>query len=203
MIKDNQVIRDDIEIKWESGLAVSQKRKNILNLHEAICSKYKVPNEVILEVSTKSFQDIGRTVSSMNMKFVLNDKIYSFESVYQSSKVYIDGILGDIQYLEWIDLDGYEAKKRSKQIALPLKGFVLDNRSFPLEPKTLFFDWLYIQCIDRMNIFHKIKDYCFFTDIEFSPIKMISTQAQAICKYKDLFERGLVTTFLEKPNEFY
>jgi hypothetical protein len=202
-IKDNQVVREDFEIKWVSGLSLSQKQKNIEIFHRAISERFSVELDRILEVSTKSKTEIGRLLSSFNLKFKMNDSEYAFESVYQSSKVFQDGLFDTHQYNEWLALNGYDAKKRSQKIKLPLAEFRFNQRSFSLEPKTLFFDWLYIGCIEQYNLGFLLKQYNYFTDIEFNPVKMVSTQANALCKYKWLVDHNLVEEYLQDPIKFY
>jgi hypothetical protein len=202
-IKENKVLKDDIEIKWASGFAFSQKQKNIISLHDAITQKYKVSSDQILEVSTKSPLELGKMLSSINLKFRFGEKYYFFESVYQSSKVFSDGLLGTIHHPEWIELESFAAKKASQSLNLPLVEFKYDSQSFPLEPKTMFFDWLYINCIHQLNIKFLIDKYHYFTDIEFNPTRMISTQAHALCLYKHLANNNLVEMFLNNPRKFY
>ena len=202
-IKNNQILKDEIEIKWESGFAYSQKQKNIVTLHQAICTKFNTTKDQVLEVSTKSPLELGKMLSSINLKFKVNDREYFFESVYQSSKVFSNGLLGVIHHPEWIELESFDAKKASQSLNLPLIEFNFNSRVFPLEPKTMFFDWLYISCIHQLNIKFLIEKYLYFTDIEFNPSRMISTQAQALCKYKNLADQNLVEEFLDNPSKFY
>jgi len=202
-IKGNSVCKDDIQIKWESGFAYSQKQKNIENLHEAISKKYGINKEMILEVSTKSPLELGKMLSSINLKFRVKNDDYYFESVYQSSKVFSNGLLGEVHHPEWIELESFEAKKASKTIGLPLLEFRFNSQTFPLEPPTMFFDWLYIRCIHQLNIKFLLKPYSCFTDIEFNPSRMISTQAHALCLYKNLANQDLVEKYLENPIKFY
>lgn len=202
-IQNHKVNKEDIEIKWASGFSYSQKQKNIVTLHEAISERFNVSTNEILEVSTKSLLEIGKMLSSINLEFEIEGKKYFFESVYQSCKVFQDGLLGTIHHPEWIELESFEAKKASQAINLPLVEFKFKDMTFPLEPKTMFFDWLYISCINQLNIKFLIDPYYYFTDIEFNPIKMISTQAQALCKYKNLVEQNLIEEFLKNPKKFY
>lgn len=202
-IKDNNVVKEDFDIKWVSGLALSQKQRNIETLHRAISERFSIDPNRILEVSTKSKSEVGRLLSSLNLKLKLHGHEYAFESVYQSSKVFKDGMFGTIHHEEWLRLGGYEAKKRSQEIKLPLVEFRFDQRSFPLEPKTMFFDWLYIKCIMQYDLYFLINQYDFFTDIEFNPKKMVSTQASALCKFKWLVEHSLIEEYLLDPIKYY
>src|SRR5688572_17405993 len=58
--------------------------------------------------------------------------------------------------------------------------FRFNGYSFPLEPKTVFYDWLYINAIypHREWLQRPCKD-AGFTDIEFNPSKSINCQARS------------------------
>lgn len=203
-IRDNKINNKSFDIKWAGGFAVSQKRKNIDSLHEEIEHHFNVSKDRILEVSTKSSTNIGVQLSAMNLTVELDNELYFFESIYQSSKVFDDGLLGEQHYPEWKSLNGFEAKKASREINLPLKEFRYRDKVFPLNPQTLFFDWLYIKTISKKpDIYDKISKYDYFTDIEFIPAKMISCQAESLAKYKYLYEKGLVNDYLDNPIKYY
>lgn len=202
-IKNNIVVKEDCEIKWASGFSFTQKQKNVQNLHQKIADQFQVSTDEILEVSTKSLDEIGKMLSSINLKFMIDGVEYYFESVYQSSKVFQDGLFGRIQHPEWIKLQSFESKKLAREKNLPLVEFNFNGQIFPLKPETMFFDWLYIKCLSQLNIDFVLDQYNYFTDIEFNPLKMISTQAQALCKYKYLRNNNLIEDFLKNPVEFY
>ena len=188
-IKDEKVKEKRFDIVWHRGLSLSQKQKNIESLNNKIIEAYNTSLNYILEISTKSTQTVGKELSAINLKFKEKGTEYFFESVYQSSKVFDQGLLGELQYKEWKYLPSFEAKKNSKQINLPLKKFKYNDKEFPLEPKTLFFDWLYIKTIHNISgLYDRLKIY-FFTDIEFNPLKMVSSQAHSVAKFKYLYER--------------
>jgi len=204
-IHNNKVISTTFNIKWMSGFSLSQKRKNIENLHSIIQEKYNTSLDSILEVSTKSTVEVGRLLSSMNLKVKIKDTYYCFESVYQSSKVYQASLLDDeYQMLEWLSLTGFEVKKLSKEIKHNLIKFKCEGIEYPLNPPTLFYDYLYIRSVVNIpDLYEKISRYTFFTDIEFNPNNMISTQAKSICLYKLLYENNHIKEYLSNPKEFY
>ena len=55
-----------IEFKFNSGFSVSQKQKNIVNLHDQYKRLHE--GEKVLEVSSKSMQDGGKQLSAFNLK---------------------------------------------------------------------------------------------------------------------------------------
>ncbi len=66
--------RDDVEVfmtefHWNSGMSVSQKRKNIRDLHESFGKRF--PERKVLEISSKSEEPLGVALSAFNLqKFV-------------------------------------------------------------------------------------------------------------------------------------
>ena len=65
--------------------------------------------------------------------------------------------------------------------------FNYNNYDFPLEPKTLFYDYIYINAVKESltsDEIQQIKDYTCFTDIEFNPQKSINTQAKTVAIIK-------------------
>ena len=83
-LKDNRVIRYNFDFTWNGGFAVSQKQKNIKALHEAIDRQF---HEQALEISTKSFDVLGKSMSAFTLKL---DGIL-LECVFQSGKVFANG----------------------------------------------------------------------------------------------------------------
>ena len=54
---------------------------------------------------------------------------------------------------------------------------------FPLEPKTVFYDYIYINAVKytfSLDEIKQITNYTHFTDIEFNPKKSINTQAKSV-----------------------
>lgn len=202
-VKNDNVVNGIFDIKWVNGLSMLQKQQNIEALHQAIFDRFSDEPNRIAEMYTKSKTEIGRTLCSFNIKLMISECDYAFESVYQSSKVFGDGLFDTLQHAEWLILDGYEAKRRSQEIQLPLAEFRFNDRSFPLIPKTMFFDWLYISFIKQYSLSFLNNQYDYFTDIEFNPKKMVSTQANTVCKYRCLVEHNLVEEYLQDPIKYY
>lgn len=64
-----------------------------------------------------------------------------------------------------------------------MKAFDYNGEIFPLFPKTLFYDYIYIKAVvESLNDeeIQEIRNYNHFTDIEFNPQKSINTQAKSV-----------------------
>lgn len=194
-----------IDLRWEKGMNITQKRKNIMNLHSKIREVFG-KDVKILEISTKSPNELGRSLSSLNLKIDLRKLVplkrlreigrwkVPVELVFQGSKVFEN----KGPYLEeFLSLDSREwrsVKKRlPKSKKIKLLGFKLFGEEWPLEPKTLFYDWLYINALmQNMDIAEKLMKYDMFTDIEFNPEKSINCQAITAAIYVSLRTTNLL-----------
>lgn len=169
----------NIEFDYASGFALVQKQKNIKNLHNNFL--YLFPQYKILEISTKSNELLGQQLSAFNLLMSMNGEKYPVEILYQASKVYNF----NINTSEILTMQPSEAKKFLKDVneKYTLKKFYFNGISFPLEPKSFFYNWLYINALMRhKDLIQEILDnkYNAFTDIEYNPKKSINCQAQAL-----------------------
>ncbi|WP_374944490.1 hypothetical protein [Sphingomonas sp.] len=180
------VLEVPVSFKWHPGMAPSQKRKNVSALHEAAQSKGM---SYLLEVSSKSDREIGRRLSAFYQKVLLKDgRVHALECVYQGSKVFDDGG----PYPDLFELEPREAKR---DIRLKSSGnliaFELEGERFPIQPKSVFYDWLYTNAIyperDWLKRLDKVDG---FTDIEFNPEKSISCQARSCAFFVALQKTG-------------
>ena len=78
-IENNKVRFHDFNIEWNPGFSIQQKQKNVKNLHNAISNYFAVSLDKILEVSTKSNIEIGKKLSSFNLKLKVADVTYPLE----------------------------------------------------------------------------------------------------------------------------
>ena len=72
-----------------------------------------------------------------------------------------------------------------------LRAFRYQDETFPLLPKTVFYDFLYLAAVKDSCTQDEIKaisDYNYFTDIEFHPAKSLNTQARAAAIIKLILE---------------
>lgn len=173
------------EFIWSSGFAEIQKKKNIKALHEAA---FKDGIVKILEISTKSDEEVGRRLSAFNLKYQLHEKAFPLESVYQGSKVFYEGG----PFTEIFELEPREAKKFIRELNCgKLKEYELDGETYPLSPPNAFYDWLYIRSLVEHAewIKYNIK-YDAFTDIEYNPEKQFNCQARAFAGYLSLVKNN-------------
>ena len=183
-IKNGKVVCQNFSFEWNPGFAVSQKQKNIKNLHDAI----KVP---ALEISTKSMNPLGAKLSAFNLKLDEN----TLENVFQSSKVYENGG----PYLDLLTVSAKEAKRDERhKTSGKLIGFLYQGEIWQLSPKTAFYDYIYCKAVVESGIdLSGLEKFGFFTDIEFNPSKSVNCQARTVAILKLLWE----VSFLEVLND--
>ena len=193
------VIEKNIEFKWYPGMAKTQKQKSITSLHAAI---KKLGISPVLEISSKSEEKLGVALSSFNLKITtkLQKKKFSVECAFQGSKVFQRGG----PYTDLFECTSMEAKKdmRLKRSG-DLVGFRFFNKNFPIKPRTLFYDWLYVNALNQNEyLASEILKYSGFTDIEFNPDKSINCQAFSAALYVSLFFSSMLRDALESPESF-
>ncbi|EDL48244.1 hypothetical protein ED21_31874 [Erythrobacter sp. SD-21] len=190
-----------VSFEWHPGMSLSQKQKSIASLHQAAREQCQ-GIEKILEISSKSLEDLGVRSSAFNLKWlssVANFPI-SVECAFQGSKVFLNG--GPFT-------DLYEARpidaKRDVRLRSSgnLKAFDFDGGNWPIEPQTAFYDWLYISALrENPEIADAILSFDGFTDIEFNPKKSINCQAYSAALFCSLYKQGMVDEVLEKRETF-
>ncbi|MGX5708303.1 DarT1-associated NADAR antitoxin family protein [Brucella lupini] len=198
----------DFEIPWAGGFAEVQKQKNIRALHNAAERAGYFP---LLEISSKSDVKAGRHLSAFHLKVPFEDGQITLENAFQGSKVFEDGG-------PYTDLYFVEPKIAKRDLRLRESGsliaFRFQGREFPLNPKTVFYDWLYLRAIFphrhwlMTRITQEVK-FAGFTDIEFNPSKSINCQAKSCALFVSLMrenklEKYLSTSdfFIQKMNEY-
>lgn len=195
-------IEKEIEFEWFAGLSVSQKQKSINSLHNsASLSGY----DKILEVSTKSEHAIGNKLSAFNLSFPMSDgTLIHLESAFQGSKVFENGG----PYTDLYSIKPFDVKKDERiSKEHEIKGFKFDGIEWSSEPKTAFYDWLYINAVfknieNNANEYQKILDYNAFTDIEFNPLKSINCQARSCAVFVSLYKQNILEIALESKESF-
>lgn len=200
-IADGDLLVDThmIEFAWFPGMSLSQKQKSIASLHEAACSKLGLRS--VLEISTKSPDPVGVSLSAFNLNFIGDSgKKYPLESIYQSSKVFSGGgPYRDIREKSAIDAKQDPRLKESGQLI----AFFSASVEWPLEPKTVFYDWLYLNVLIKLpTLSAQLSRYAAFTDIEFNPKKSINCQAYSAALFLALEKRGLLTEALRGRDAF-
>ena len=187
------------EFTWNSGLSASQKKKNIIALHESFAAHF--PGKKVLEISSKSMQEGGVELSAFNlMKFVPSlGKALPVEVIYQAGKVFKNGG----PYPDLLEGTSREAKKDERlRNSGAIVGFRFEGRDFPIRPQTFFYDYLYINALlENPELAKIVLEYDGFTDIEFNPEKSINCQAKSAALFAALSRLGL-TDKVRDPDEF-
>ncbi|AAZ18190.1 hypothetical protein Psyc_0321 [Psychrobacter arcticus 273-4] len=188
-----------VEFKYHSGFAAVQKQKSIDELHNSIQEKYGF--DKILEVSSKSKEDLGVALSAFNL--MIADKAtkekYSVECAFQSSKVFENGGA----YTDLLKVTSKQAKKDERlRNSGKLIGFEFYNTKWQLNPLTAFYDWLYVNALNQnVQLHDRLMQYQTFTDIEFNPKKSINCQAYSIAMFVALAKRNMLES-IRNPDEF-
>jgi hypothetical protein len=177
-----------IDFEWFPGMSVSQKQKSVASLHSAAYSPTGATS--ILEISSKSRDELGVSLSAFNLKFqtVKLKNTLCVECAYQGSKVFENGG-------PYTDLFGVTAREAKKDDRLSssgrLKKFRFCGVEWELEPRTAFYDWLYVNALNKQpDLSSKLEQYQAFTDIEFNPERSINCQAYSVALFLALRHRN-------------
>lgn len=198
-LDDRYCIREDVEFEYFSGFSDKQQKKNIQSLHQAYLKTHS--DTKILEISSKSEDELGIKLSAFNLMIrTLNGKEFSVESAFQASKVFENGG----PYKDLLDVPSRVAKRdeRLKNSGRVI-GFFINNMTFESEPKTYFYNWLYVNALHFYDeLTELLLNYNAFTDIAFNPKKMINCQAEAAAIYVSLQKQGLLQEALKNKEAF-
>jgi hypothetical protein len=199
-VNENDPVKvENINFEWFPGFSVKQKQKSIQSLHEEFISKF--PNHKVLEVSSKSENQLGVALSAFNLIIkTKKDREFSVETAFQASKVFEFGG----PFLDLYTKTSKEAKKDQRlKDSGKLLYFQFFNRKWELEPKTLFYDWLYINALSlNPELSEQVTKYDAFTDIEFNPEKSINCQARSVALYVSLERLSLLDKALSSLDEY-
>lgn len=180
-IQKDAVICESFVFAWNGGFSVTQKQKNIKALHQSI---YAVKQEEALEVSSKGTVQLGRDMGAFSLKL----GGVPLENVFQAAKEYEQGG----PFLDLLEVSPKEAKRDERHRASGrLTAFVRGDERWELEPKTAFYDYLYVcGVMENFGCRLDLSAYAWFTDIEFNPQKSVNCQARSAAIYKLLQEKG-------------
>jgi len=188
-----------VNFEWFPGMAASQKQRSIGSLHAAIS---ETSTGRALEISSKSKNNLGVELSAFNLSFQhpkSHEKI-SVESAFQGSKVFQNaGPFPDLYAV-----DAREAKRFHKENKFgSLTSFSFFGQIWPLQPPTVFYDWVYTKTLSKnLDFTHEVLAYEHFTDIEFNPKKSLNCQAYAAALFVSLRRRGLLDHVLSGKETF-
>ena len=185
-------------IVWHSGFALSQKKRNITALHQAAEQAGYSP---LLEISTKSDERVGQRLSAFSLKVHVEDAgEIPLECAFQGSKIFEHG--GPYKDLYYVEPKTAKRDPRLQESG-KLVGFEFEGFSFPLTPKTAFYDWLYISAIfPHREWLYRLNRYAGFTDIEFNPKQSINCQARSCALFLALLARNVLENAIASPSRF-
>lgn len=191
---------DKVSFQWFAGMAVSQKQKSIAALHNAAIDADLCRRP--LEVSSKSPVTTGVALSAFNLgsRTQRTQRTFTVETAFQSSKVFeLGGPYRDLLYAT-----SREAKKDQRlQESGRLLHFDFFGDQWALEPKTAFYDWLYIKTlVANEDLLPELVSYDGFTDIEFNPERSINCQAYSLALFKAFQLRGLLEVAMSGRESF-
>nr|WP_211260343.1 hypothetical protein [Stenotrophomonas chelatiphaga] len=179
-----------MDFQWFPGMATSQKQKSVDSLHAASLKLSGINR--VLEVSSKSREELGVALSAFNLTFTTlkHNRTFSVECAYQGSKVFERGG-------PFVDIFGITSREAKKDVRLRssgrLTGFRFFGTDWGLEPQTAFYDWLYINALKKQpGVTEQLMDYSAFSDIEFNPERSINCQAYSVALYLSLHKRQLL-----------
>jgi uncharacterized protein DUF6977 len=176
-----------VRFHWHPGLAPSQKKKNVAELHRAAAAQGLTP---LLEISSKSDLEVGQRLSAFHLKIELDGRTTTVECAFQGSKVFEHG--GPFHDLYWTESRDAKRDPRTRQSGKLIR-FDFEGESFPISPTTVFYDWLYFKALYlHKDWIARREEWAGFTDIEFNPERSISCQARSFAAFISLLKRDLL-----------
>ena len=189
----------DVEFKWFPGFAKSQRQKSIDSLHQAAKRLGIAP---ILEISGKSKSTLGVSLSAFNLKLrAPRGQVMSVECAYQGSKVFEKGG----PYTDLYAVSSREAKTDDRhRTSGEIRSFRFDGEEFPTEPRTFFYDLLYLQALNQNpHLAEQLEKYKAFSDIVFNPQQSFSCQAHSAALYVSLSRQRLIKPDILQDSIYY
>lgn len=179
-----------VEFQWYPGMALVQKQKSVASFHKAALEAGLKSR--LLEISSKSPVELGVLLSAFNLKTITKKyaKVFTVETAYQSSKVFEHG--GPYKDLLYGESRSAKTDPRIRASGR-LLYFEFFGEKWALEPRTAFYDWLYVNALNQnAAAVEALREFDAFTDIEFNPEKSINCQAYSVALFKSLQARGLI-----------
>jgi hypothetical protein len=188
----------ELEFQWYPGFSQSQARRSIASLHQAAGAAGFNP---VLEISSKADDSLGRQLSAFNLQLPMpNGSRISVENAFQGSKVFADGG----PYTDLYEATPREAKRDPRiRGDAPLVKFSYFGVDWPLQPITLFYDWLYLRALDANRLLaERLPSFEGFTDIAFNPDRSLNCQARSAALYVALHGIAEMQQVLESSRAF-
>ncbi len=177
-----------VSFPWNGGFAKTQSQKNIRAMHKEY-SRFH-PEGKILEISSKSEQDLGIMLSAFNLMIFVPSlgKKVPLECVFQAGKIFSEGG----PYTDLLEALPKNAKRDERlKTSGKIVGFAFEGVTFPSEPKTAFYDWMYYKALkSNPSLLKELSGYDAFTDIAFNPEKSLNCQARTAAKLAGIIKAG-------------
>lgn len=187
-----------IKFPWHPGLAPSQKKKNVSELHHAAASIYGLAP--LLEISSKSDLKVGQRLSAFRLKITIHGRETTVECAFQGSKVFEHG--GPFEDLYWKDSRDAKKDPRIRESGRLLK-FRFEEKDYPISPTTVFYDWLYFKALyPHREWIREHEQWAGFTDIEFNPERSVNCQARSFAAFISLQKRKLLDDAMSSFSRF-
>lgn len=179
-----------VTFKPARGMNIVQWRKNVEKTHEIYMRSYHASKP--LEVSTFSTVPEGAKLSAYRLTA---SNGYRTECMFQSAKTFEKGgPYADLLNVKPHDAQHDERLRKSGKLTC----FTLFGKEYPLEPKTAFYDWIYIRSLmDNPELAAFVTHYDAFTDTSFNPERQVNCQAEACAIYCGMQKAGI-----KVPNTF-
>lgn len=186
------------EFTWHPGFAFSQKQRNVTALHDSI--RVLNPKSRPLEVSSKSFDEVGVRLSAFNLSILYKGVRCTVESIFQASKVFEKS--GPFP-----ELYSHDSREVRAFVRENMKGnliaFEANGIRWSLNPTRSFYDWVYLKALEQNpDLAEAVMQYDCFTDIEFNPKKSLNCQAYAVALYLSLHNAGVLEEALSSKESF-
>lgn len=194
------IIEKTIEFSYFAGQSKMQKQKSMDSMIYAI--RAAESGGRILEVSTKSRTPLGNQLSSFQLKSFDQEqgKGIPIVNIFEGSKVFEKGG----PYLDLFFKTPIEAKNDERLVLSgKLLGFQYEGKKYELQPRSLFYDWIYLNALNSQPDFHEeLVKYDIFTDIEYNMKKMFACQARSVAYFVSLYRKDLLKETLKDIESF-
>jgi len=179
-------------------MAKSQAQKCIRALHAAAQRQLNVQS--VLEISSRSEDPNGVALSAFNLTLATLLGPTPVECVYQASKVFErGGPFTELMNRKPADARADERLKTSGSLI----GFKYGADWWGLEPKTCFYDWLYLNALKANAVLAEcVISADGFTDIAFNPQKSVSCQARSAAIYTLFARTNLLGKAMTSQRDF-
>lgn len=196
--EEGHIKRVDFEFRWHSGMSISQKLRNVEALHRSAAEAGFQP---LLEVSSVSQIELGRRLSAFSLKVRTPLGEIPLEAAYQGSKIFEN----EVSFKDIYAFDARSAKKDERlRNAGRIIAFDFFGSRWRAEPKTAFFDWLYLSALSNHERFLQsaLRQYVGYTDISFNPDRSINNQARACALLVSLSKQGRLRDAMSSRENF-